>query len=92
LIDKIVSRIGNTATVARLVRARESSLIVLAALVGAIAGPGRVRMGTGVDLLHRVVLSSRSRACGCRDCCGSIRSMAISVPLAGGSFSASPAN
>ena len=34
------------------VRARESSLIVLAAIVGAISGIVVVTMATGVDVLH----------------------------------------
>lgn len=38
-----------------MVRARESSLIALAALVGAIAGVVVAAMSTGVDLLHRLL-------------------------------------
>ena len=38
-----------------MVRARESSLIALAALVGAIAGLVVAAMSTGVDLLHQVL-------------------------------------
>jgi CIC family chloride channel protein len=38
-----------------MVRARESSLVVLAAAVGAIAGLVVTAMGTGVDTLHRLL-------------------------------------
>ena len=37
-----------------LVRARESSLVALAALVGVLAGAGAAAMGTAVDLLHQL--------------------------------------
>jgi len=65
------------------VRARESSLIVLAALVGAIAGLVVSAMGTGVDILHRLFFQLDS---GVR-LSGLLRLdplLAISVPLAGG--------
>jgi len=66
-----------------LVRARESSLIVLAALVGAIAGLVVFVMGAGVDLLHRLFFQLDP---GVR-LSGLLRLdpvLAISVPLAGG--------
>jgi CIC family chloride channel protein len=65
------------------VRARESSLIVLAALVGAIAGLVVFVMGAGVDLLHRLFFQLDP---GVR-LSGLLRLdpvLAISVPLAGG--------
>jgi CIC family chloride channel protein len=52
LIDKIVSRLEIPPRLRAVVRARESTLIALAALVGAIAGLVVAVMGTGVDLLH----------------------------------------
>ncbi len=66
-----------------MVRARESSLIALAALVGAIAGLIVAAMGTGVDLLHRLLFhlgpGVRLSALFRLD-----PMVAISVPLAGG--------
>ena len=64
-------------------RARESSLIALAALVGAAAGVVVAAMGAGVDLLHRVLFHLED---GVR-LSGLLRLdplIAISVPLAGG--------
>jgi CIC family chloride channel protein len=65
------------------VRARESSLIVLAALVGAIAGLAVSAMGAGVDTLHRLFfhLDPGVRLSGLLRLDPAI---AISVPLAGG--------
>jgi chloride channel protein, CIC family len=54
LIDRVVSRLEIPRRLRAIVRARESSLIALAALVGAIAGLVVAMMGTGVDLLHRL--------------------------------------
>ena len=64
-------------------RARESSLIALAALVGAAAGVVVAAMGSGVDLLHRVLfhLDDGVRLSGLLRLDPMI---AISVPLAGG--------
>ena len=65
------------------VRARESSLIALAALVGAIAGVVVALMSTGVDVLHRLFFHLDP---GVR-LSGLLRLdpiVAISVPLAGG--------
>ncbi|MGO9630477.1 MAG: chloride channel protein [Xanthobacteraceae bacterium] len=65
------------------VRARESSLVVLAALVGAIAGLVVTAMGTGVDTLHRLLFHLDP---GVR-LSGLVRLdpvVAISVPLLGG--------
>ncbi|HUZ31283.1 MAG TPA: chloride channel protein [Xanthobacteraceae bacterium] len=65
------------------VRARESSLIVLAALVGAIAGLVVAAMSTGVDLLHRIFfqLEPGVRLSGLHRLAPAL---AISVPLVGG--------
>jgi len=65
------------------VRARESSLIALAALVGAIAGIVVAVMGTSVDVLHRVFfqLDPGVRLSGLRRL---DPVLAISVPLLGG--------
>jgi len=54
LIDRAVSRLEIPPRLRAVVRARESSLIGLAALVGAVAGLVVAIMGTGVDLLHRL--------------------------------------
>ncbi|HXD12785.1 MAG TPA: chloride channel protein [Xanthobacteraceae bacterium] len=66
-----------------IVRARESSLIGLAALVGALSGVVVAAMGTGVDLLHRLLFQLDA---GVR-LSGLLRLdpvLAISVPLGGG--------
>jgi len=65
------------------VRARESSLIALAAVVGAIAGLVVTAMGAGVDTLHRLFFQLEP---GVR-LSGLLRldpAIAISVPLVGG--------
>ena len=66
-----------------LVRARESSLIVLAAVVGAFAGVVVAVMGTGVDLLHRLFfqLEPGERLSGLLRLNPLV---AVSVPVAGG--------
>ena len=66
-----------------MVRARESSLIALAAVVGAIAGLVVTAMGAGVDTLHRLLFQLEP---GVR-LSGLLRldpAIAISVPLVGG--------
>ncbi len=83
LIDKIASRLEIPRRLRALVRARESSLIALAALVGAIAGLVVAVMGTGVDLLHLYLfqLEPGERLSGL------VRLdpvLAIAVPLVGG--------
>jgi chloride channel protein, CIC family len=65
------------------VRARESSLIALAALVGASAGLVVAAMGTGVDVLHRLFFHLDPGV----QLSGLLRLdpvTAVSVPLAGG--------
>jgi chloride channel protein, CIC family len=83
LIDKITSHFEIPRRLRAIVRARESSLIALAALVGALAGVVVAAMGTGVDLLHQLFfhLDPSQRLSGL------LRLdplTAISVPLAGG--------
>ena len=83
MIDRIVSQLEIPRRLRAVVRARESSLIVLAALVGAIAGLAVSAMGTGVDTLHRLFFQLDP---GVR-LSGLLRLdpvIAISVPLAGG--------
>ena len=83
VIDRLVSRLEIPRRLRAVVRARESSLIVLAALAGALAGIVAAGMGTAVDLLHEfffhldpgVRLSGLSRLDPV---------VAISVPLVGG--------
>ena len=80
---KITSHFEIPRRLRALVRARESSLIVLAALVGAIAGVVVAVMGTAVDLLHRLFFQLEP---GVR-LSGVLRldpAIAIAVPLAGG--------
>jgi CIC family chloride channel protein len=54
LIDRIASKLEIPRRLRAIVRARESSLIALAALVGAIAGLVVAAMSTSVDLLHQM--------------------------------------
>ncbi len=53
LIEKLTSRLEIPQRLRAIVRARESSLIALAALTGVAAGLVVAAMGTGVDVLHR---------------------------------------
>jgi chloride channel protein, CIC family len=83
LIDKVISRLEIPRRLRAVVRARESSLIALAAIVGAIAGLVVAAMGTSVDVLHRLFfhLDAGTRLSGL------LRLdplLAISVPLIGG--------
>jgi chloride channel protein, CIC family len=83
LIAKMSSRFEIPRRLRAIVRARESSLIVLAALVGALSGVVVAAMGTGVDLLHRLLFQLDA---GVR-LSGLLRLdpvLAISVPLGGG--------
>jgi CIC family chloride channel protein len=83
LIDKIASQLEIPRRLRAIVRARESSLIVLAALVGAIAGVVVALMSTGVDVLHRLFfhLDPGMRLSGVLRLDPVV---AIAVPLAGG--------
>src|SRR5277367_3670930 len=83
MIDRLVSGLEMPRRLRAFVRARESSLIVLALLVGAAAGLIVFAMGTGVDLLHRLFfhLPPGVRLSGLAHL---DPGFAISVPLAGG--------
>jgi chloride channel protein, CIC family len=83
VIDRVVSRLEIPRRLRAVVRARESSLIALAAVVGAIAGLVVTAMGTGVDTLHRLFfhLDPGVRLSGLPRLDPAI---AISVPLLGG--------
>jgi chloride channel protein, CIC family len=83
MIDRLVSGLEMPRRLRAFVRARESSLIVLAVLVGTAAGLIVFAMGTGVDLLHRVFfrLEPGVRLSGLAHL---DPILAISVPLAGG--------
>jgi len=85
VIDRVIGRLEIPKRLRAVVRARESSLIVLAAGVGAIAGLVVTAMSTGVDTLHSLLfhLEPGTRLSGL------IRldpTLAISVPLLGGLF------
>jgi chloride channel protein, CIC family len=83
LIDKVISRLQVPRRLRAMVRARESSLIALAALVGAGAGLVVAAMSTGVDALHQLFfgLDPGVRLSGLLKLDPLV---AISVPLAGG--------
>jgi len=83
LIDKVNNQLEIPRRLRAIVRARESSLIALAALVGAIAGLVVAAMGTGVDVLHRLFfqLEPGVRLSGLPRLAPAV---AISVPLVGG--------
>ena len=83
MIDRVISRLEIPRRLRAVVRARESSLIALAAVVGAIAGLVVTAMGTGVDTLHRLFfhLDPGVRLSGLPRLDPAI---AISVPLLGG--------
>jgi CIC family chloride channel protein len=83
VIDRVINKLEIPRRLRAVVRARESSLIVLAAAVGAIAGLVVTAMGTGVDTLHRLLFHLEP---GVR-LSGLVRLdplIAISVPLLGG--------
>ena len=83
MIAKMTSYFEIPRRLRAIVRARESSLIALAALVGALSGVVVAAMGTGVDLLHRLLFHLDA---GVR-LSGLLRLdpvLAISVPLGGG--------
>ena len=83
MIDRLVSGLEMPRRLRALVRARKSSLIVLAVPVGAAAGLIVFIMGAGVDLLHQVFfhLPPGVRLSGLAHL---DPILAISVPLAGG--------
>jgi chloride channel protein, CIC family len=80
---KIAARVEIPRRLRALVRARESSLILLAALVGVIAGLVVVFMGDTVDLLHEVFFRlQHGERLSARLTLNPI--LALSVPLVGG--------
>jgi CIC family chloride channel protein len=83
VIDRVISRLEIPRRLRAVVRARESSLIALAAVVGAIAGLVVTAMGTGVDTLHRLLfhLDPGVRLSGLLQLDPMV---AIAVPLLGG--------
>src|ERR1700728_3975297 len=83
MIDTVINKLEIPRRLRAVVRARESSLVVLAALVGSIAGLVVTAMGTGVDTLHRLLfhLEPRVRLSGLLKLDPMV---AISVPLLGG--------
>ena len=83
MIDRIASKLEIPRRLRAMVRARKSSLIALAALVGAIAGLVVAAMSTGVDVLHQLLFRLDP---GVR-LSGLLRLdpvVALTVPLAGG--------
>ena len=83
MIDRIASKLEIPRRLRAMVRARELSLIALAALVGAIAGLVVAAMSTGVDVLHQLLFRLDP---GVR-LSGLLRLdpvVALTVPLAGG--------
>jgi len=83
LIDRVASQLEIPRRLRAVVRARESSLIALAALVGAIAGLVVAAMSIGVDVLHQLLFRLDP---GVR-LSGLLRLdpvVALTVPLAGG--------
>jgi CIC family chloride channel protein len=85
VIDRITSQLEIPRRLRAMVRARESSLIALAAMVGAIAGLVVAAMSTGVDVLHQLLFQLDR---GVR-LSGMLRLdpvVALTVPLAGGAI------
>ena len=83
MIDRIASKLEIPRRLRAMVRARELSLIALAALVGAIAGLVVAAMSTGVDVLHQLLfrLDPGERLSGLLRLDPVV---ALTVPLAGG--------
>ena len=83
MIDRIASKLEIPRRLRAMVRARESSLIALAALVGAIAGLVVAAMSIGVDVLHQLLfrLDPGERLSGLLRLDPVV---ALTVPLAGG--------
>jgi CIC family chloride channel protein len=83
LINKIATKLEIPRRLRALVRARESSLIALAALVGVIAGLVVAAMGGAVDLLHELLFSlQHGERLSARLTLNPV--LALSVPLVGG--------
>ena len=83
MIDTVINKLEIPRRLRAVVRARKLSLVVLAALVGSIAGLVVTAMGTGVDTLHRLLfhLEPGVRLSGLLKLDPMV---AISVPLLGG--------
>ncbi len=84
---ELVAKVGNPLEIPRrlraLVRARESSLILLAVVVGVIGGLVVAAMGTCVDLLHQLLFHlDRGERLSARFTLDPV--LAVSVPLLGG--------
>jgi chloride channel protein, CIC family len=83
LSDKVAARVEIPRRLRALVRARESSLIGLAALVGVIAGLIVAGMGAAVDLLHELFFNlQHGERLSARLTLNPI--LALSVPVVGG--------
>ncbi len=83
MINKIATKLEIPRRLRALVRARESSLIALAALVGVIAGLVVAAMGGAVDLLHELLFSlQHGERLSARLTLNPV--LALSVPLVGG--------
>ncbi|HZC56086.1 MAG TPA: chloride channel protein [Xanthobacteraceae bacterium] len=80
---KVAARLEIPRRLRALVRARESSLIGLAALVGVVAGLAVALMGTAVDLLHEIFFNlQHGERLSARLSLDPV--LALSVPLVGG--------
>jgi CIC family chloride channel protein len=83
LIAQIATKLEIPRRLRALVRARESSLILLAALVGVVAGLVVAVMGVSVDLLHEVLFNlQHGERLSARLTLDPV--LALSVPLLGG--------
>jgi len=83
LTAKVATRLEIPRRLRAVVRARESSLIALAALVGVVAGLVVAGMGTAVDLLHELFFNlQHGERLSARLTLDPV--LAISVPLMGG--------
>jgi chloride channel protein, CIC family len=83
LIAQIATKLEIPRRLRALVRARESSLILLAALVGVVAGLVVAVMGASVDLLHEVLFNlEHGERLSARLTLDPV--LALSVPLIGG--------
>ena len=83
MIAEIATRLEIPRRLRAVVRARESSLIALAALVGVIAGLVVAGMGTAVDLLHELFFNLRhGERLSARLTLNPV--LALSVPILGG--------
>ena len=83
MIAQIATKLEIPRRLRALVRARESSLILLAALVGVVAGLVVAVMGASVDLLHEVLFNlEHGERLSARLTLDPV--LALSVPLIGG--------